>query len=348
MGKKSQILISFLSILILFLVCLIFFINFEKQKIVPENIVALPITAPIVATENKINIFIVGDIMLDRQVRKRIGQFGSNYIFASTTEAIKNADISMGNLEGVVTNFDSVSVIDHNILQFTFDTSVLDILKNIGFDTLSQANNHNNDFGSVGTKQSYNYLKDSGIEPFGDYFNKDDRVAAFEQNGFKVVFIGWNEFGGKVDHTLDLIKKMKDENYFVAVMPHWGIEYQDYPTALQKENAHKMIDNGADIVVGTHPHVVEGMEIYQNKPIFYSLGNFVFDQNFSYGTTHAITLKITKTENSEKISILPIAINDSSPSFMEGSGKQKMLDFIASISNSSLKEQIQNGEIDLQ
>ena len=105
-----------------------------------------------------------------------------------------------------------------------------------------------------------------------------------------------------------------------------------------------MIDSGADMVIGSHPHVVEGVEIYQNKPIFYSLGNFVFDQNFSYGTTHAITLQITKINDQEKISILPIVIDDSSPKFMDGDSKQKMLDFLASISDPSLKQQIQSLE----
>ena len=340
---KTKIIISFISLLILFFVCLIIFLNLDKEKKVPQKSVTVTVPAPIV--ENKLSIFMAGDIMLDRQVAKRINQFGINYIFASTTDAIKNAEISVANLEGVLTNFDSISAQDHTILQFTFDPSLAKILSDIGFDALSQANNHNDDFGTSGINQSYDFLKSVNIQPFGDYFNKDDRVATFDKNGFKIAFIGWNEFGGKVDRTLDLIKQIKDENYFVIVMPHWGIEYQDYPTDSQKTNARKMIDSGADMIIGSHPHVVEGIEIHQNKPIFYSLGNFVFDQNFSYGTTHAITLKITKTDSEEKINILPIQIKDSAPSFMEDIDKQKMLDFVASISDSSLKQQIQSGEI---
>ncbi|MFA6463693.1 MAG: CapA family protein [Candidatus Paceibacterota bacterium] len=348
---KTKILISFFSFLIVFIISLIFFINFEKQKVVSENIIASPINTPVVVEENKINIFVAGDIMLDRQVRKRIKQFGSDYIFASTTEVIKNADISIANLEGVITNFDSVSAKDRNILRFTFDPTVSETLKNVGFDALSQANNHNNDFGLDGIKQSYDFLRVSNLKPFGDYFNHDDKVATFEKNGFKIVFISWNEFGGKVDRILELIDQYKSEAYYVIVMPHSGIEYEHYPTTLQKTNFRKMIDRGADIIVGTHPHVVESLEIYQNRPIFYSLGNFIFDQNFSYDTTHAITLKIVRSENKgilkEKIIIMPIAIQDSSPSFEEGNEKQKMLDFLASISDVSLKEQIEKGEIDL-
>ena len=336
---KNKTLILFLC----FFITLLFFVILYPEYINIEDKVYIPISKP----ENKISVFVVGDIMLDRQVRLRMNQFGFNYVFASTTEVIKNADISAGNLEGVITNFDSVSSKDNSVLKFTFDPQVKDILKNVGFDALSQANNHNDDFGNEGISKSYNFLESADIKPFGDYFNKDDKVAAFEKNGFKIAFIGCNEFGGGIDNIFNLVDKYKKENYFVVVMPHFGIEYEHYPTSFQKKNFEKMIDMGADIVIGSHPHVIQGVEIYNKKPIFYSLGNFIFDQNFSYDTTHAITLEIVKTNDKEKIMILPISINDSEPSFEEGTDKQKMLDFMASISDFSLKEQIQDGEIDL-
>ncbi len=337
---KTKILILSISVLVLILSFVLLF----PKYIADGKYVDIPISIQ----ENKTDIFIAGDIMLDRQVRKRISQFGIGHIFSSSSPVIKDADISIANLEGVITSFGSVSAVDHNILRFTFDQGIGKDLADIGFDALSQANNHDNDFGQEGINQSYDLLKASGIEPFGDYFNHDDKVATFEKNGSKFAFIGWNEFGGNVDSVLGLVQKYKIENYFVIVMPHWGIEYQDQPTDKQKENARKMIDSGADIVVGSHPHVVESIEIYNNKPIFYSLGNFVFDQNFSYGTTHSVALKITKYEDNERILILPVLINDSSPSFMDGKEKQEMLDHLALISDDSLKQEIQRGEIDIQ
>lgn len=340
--KRSKTLILLVSV---FLIIIFVIILWPKKIAQTEPVLVASIPAP--TPEKKVDIFVAGDIMLDRSVRSQIDKFGPDHIFASTTDTIKGADVSFANLEGVVTNFDSVSAVNHDILRFTFDPAVLDILKSAGFKAFSQANNHDNDFGSAGIDQSFNYLKGAGLQVFGDYFNKDGKVATFNKNGFDIALIGYNEFGGTVDHTLDLIKNYKAENYFVIVMPHWGIEYQDYPTDFQKETAKKMIDIGADIIVGAHPHVVESVEVYKNKPIFYSLGNFVFDQNFSYGTTHSIVLKIEKTESKEKITILPIALNNSVPSFMDGADNQKMLDFLASISDDSLKQQIQSGEIDL-
>src|SRR5690606_14983682 len=101
-----------------------------------------------------------------------------------------------------------------------------------------------------------------------------------------IAFIGFNEFTSRNETAvLNEIEAAKNISDYIIVMPHWGIEYEHVPRSSQIERAHSWIDNGADAVIGMHPHVIQSFEIYNNKPIFYSLGNFLFDQYFSYHTT---------------------------------------------------------------
>jgi len=104
---------------------------------------------------------------------------------------------------------------------------------------------------------------------------------------------------------------------FVVVYPHWGVEYSTRHNYAQERLAHSWIDVGADLIVGSHPHVVQDVEIYQDVPIFYSLGNFVFDQMFSKETQEGIAIKVDIESDNIEIELLPFVSNKIKPKFVE-------------------------------
>ncbi len=319
---------------------------FLVSKIEGENFE--PIKVSIIKREKPVIIFMGGDVMLDRNAKLLIDKNGLDYPFKNIKEKIKESDIAVANLEGVFTDEESIALKNNNILRFTFDPKLISILNDAGFDALSQANNHTNDFGNKGLMTSYNYLKNHNILPFGDYFNEQDQVATFLKDKEKIAFVGFNEFAYKnFDNVLNLISLYKGQSYFVIVMPHWGIEYKDVSSDFQKEWAYKFIDSGADVVVGAHPHVVQTLEFYKGKPIFYSLGNFIFDQYFSKETSEGLVLNFSISESKIKIELLPISIGTSSPIFMNREEKAYFLQSFSdrSVSDEKISEQIKGGLI---
>jgi len=154
---------------------------------------------------------------------------------------------------------------------------------------------------------------------------------------------------------LSEIKRIKTEKLadLIIVYPHWGTEYlTSHPDKRQTDLAHQFIDSGADIIIGSHPHVIQPIEIYKEKPIFYSLGNFVFDQYFSKETMQGLMLKldIVKKENKLEtdISFLPINITiDNQAELMGEDSKKQVLDNFAknSLVEDNIKNEIREGKI---
>lgn len=310
-------------------------------------------------------IIMVGDIMLDRDVYYNIRKNNNDFSFpfAKIETFLSEADFRVGNLEGPITN--NASIIkpggaeeNGGNLRFTFSPSTTMPLSE-NFDLLSLANNHITNFANDGVMQTKNYLQKAGINYFGDFYNDSDLSYIYEAaSDLKIAFVGFHQFySGGLDNVLDEIRKIKSEKLadIIIVYPHWGTEYlTTNPDRKQKELAHQFIDAGADLVIGSHPHVIEPIEIYNDKPIFYSLGNFIFDQYFSPETMQGLALKLNFVKKEDKIetkiNLIPLAISrETQVSVMEDdSKKQKVLDAIANDSEvvDSMKEEIRKGEIE--
>ena len=112
----------------------------------------------------------------------------------------------------------------------------------------------------------------------------------------------------------------------MVVSPHFGVEYKHTPNNRQIELAHAFVDAGADIIVGTHPHVVQTFEIYNGVPIFYSLGNFIFDQYWSYDTQEELSLGIVMSEDFYKIYLFPILSQKSQPYLMNANQRKEFFE----------------------
>lgn len=162
-------------------------------------------------------------------------------------------------------------------------------LKYAGVDIVSLANNHTKNYGDLGFIQTKNFLSNEGLDYVGD-----GNLIIRDVHGTKFGFLGFN-FVDTFPKDLDvqLIKDAKAKLDVLVVMVHWGKEYMSDPTSQQKEIADTLIKAGADVIVGNHPHWVQGYDIVDGKPIFYSLGNFIFDQAWSEETKTGIAVCLT-------------------------------------------------------
>ena len=245
--------------------------------------------------EEEITILFAGDVMAGRYIevlrRRRGGDFPFTYM-PEVMDAVKEAleteelDLVVGNLEGPISTSPYVNPGTAMIFNFKPDTAAL--LKKAGFTTLSMANNHSLDMGLTGFNETYRFLTAEGIHAYG-HANTADGEFTFTQHDFDTKTIGFLGFNDAV-YPLDVptalakIAEVDPQVDFLVVSVHWGIEYEPIARQNIQDLAREMVDAGADFIHGHHPHVIQNSEIYKGAPIYYSLGNFVFDQYWSQET----------------------------------------------------------------
>lgn len=338
LGKfKHFYFIAFLFAIVIFIVNVTINVvssNNRQEKISPviktaEAEIFSPTITPVVPSSTLLLLF-VGDIMLDRTVfikTKKANDY--NFPFLKIADFLKNFDLRVANLEGPITDFKSVANgIGANRLIFTFSPQFLEPLKQ-NFDILNLANNHTNNFGAKGLQQTRDYLDSAGSKYFGDPNNSAGYLAtSTEFNGIKLGFVGFNELAKNgFENVLLKIKELRPQVDFLIAYPHWGNEYESKkPSAKQQQEAHALIDTGADAIIGSHPHVVQPTEEYNGKIIFYSLGNFIFDQYFSGETMQglAVGVKLEKRSGanaSASYQMYPLQINNDSQPALAGMEK---------------------------
>ncbi len=292
-----------------------------------------------------------GDIMLDRQVRLFMNQYGSDYPFARLSRFMSGSDIVYANLEGPITSNPSKTTnLSNKELQFTFDPTSAKLLSRYGVDVVSLANNHTYNFGVDGFVETKKYLTEAKIGYFGNPYNDQDVSFVKDVRGIKIGFVGYHEFYTKdYSKVIAEIKRLDPLVDMLVVAPHWGIEYNKGISEHQKLLAHEFIDAGADVVMGAHPHVIEPIEIYKDGVIFYSLGNFIFDQDFSFDTTHGLAVATVVHKNGTKkefeYHLFPLTIEKSVASLADTTTRNSILKDLAAKSPVSLqvKNAIING-----
>lgn len=296
-----------------------------------------------------VSIRFVGDIMLDRSVRLRSIKAGTrSYPFQKLPVGwFDEADYAVANLEGPVT---PVRRPPEKSIDFQFDPAVVSALQETGIDAFSQANNHALDQGNGGYQDSVSALRQAGFLVFGHQVDDGDiSFATTTIKGLRVAFLGWNITDNPMNReaAARAIAHAKSQSDELIAFMHWGNEYQDNASPEQIDTAHWLIDQGVDVVMGGHPHWVEGIATYKNKPIFWSLGNFVFDQDFSTKTKQglAVTLRIDPQTKAISADLAPMQIDFSQPALVEGVGLSSRLDALAAISQPDLQEQIRRGQV---
>ena len=274
-----------------------------------DNALALDtIPKEIRLASSSIHIMAGGDLMLDRWVRTMIDRKGIDYPFVEIKKITKDSDLFISNLEGSFTTF-APKKLAVDMLSFTFDQRILPALKTSGFNVFNLANNHTLNFGKKGLEQSKNFITKSGLNYFGDPYNKKDIGYVIEKNGYKIALIGYNQFtANKTEKVVEEIERLHKQADVVIVMTHWGNEYAMNFNKGQQKLGRLFVDAGADVILGTHPHVIEPIEMYKGRPIFYSLGNLLFDQDFSKKTKRGLLLDLEVQGRQMRCKIRPIDI----------------------------------------
>ena len=233
---------------------------------------------------SRLEILFIGDMMFDRAIRIASNAHGDDYVLSCIADTLRNADLVVGNLEGPITTNESVSlgsVIESpENFTFTFPTSTAFLLQRHNISIVNLGNNHILNFGDDGALQTKQWLDAAGVAYFGDPLaaHERDRVVRTDVGGVPLTFINWSDWtGGSKEEVVTQIMGERAAGRIPVVYTHWGDEYVP-PSDRVRALAHAFVDAGAEIVIGSHPHVVLEKEQYAGKMIYYSLGNFVFDQ----------------------------------------------------------------------
>ncbi len=251
----------------------------------------------------------VGDIMLGRTVYRKMAAYGDfRHPFLRTASILRSSDLTVANLEGGISdNIPQPS--DPHTFSFISPTKALTGLRYAGIDGVSLANNHSMNFGQPGLMDTMRALDEYHIAYFGAGANMQRAYAPviLKVHGLRVAFLGFDAISAwqwadpnapgtatawkqQVAAAIHNARRQAD-----VVIPffHWGVEYTAVPNSFQVEMAHWAIDNGADLVLGAHPHWVQSVERYHGRLIVYSLGNFVFDQMWSQETRQGVIVTLT-------------------------------------------------------
>jgi hypothetical protein len=310
-------------------------------------------TAPAALTSSASPVYFtaLGDVMLGRFVRTLMDANGLNYPFRKMNpDFLKTNDFLLANLEGPIAKN---AIKTSKSIAFRFMPDVAGLLKENYFDVIDLANNHAYDMGAQGYADTKDILTATGLIHFGDTKGiNENSVAKMKVRGQKIAFLGLEEVTGKIDDAkaVETIKNLAAEGYKVIAVPHWGVEYTHKPNDRQKELAHKFIDAGAAMVIGHHPHVVQAFENYNGRPIFYSLGNAVFDQYFSPDTQEGLAISAAMSANSIEIFLVPLKIRRSQLMLMDEDERKKFLERFAGYGSydETLKQEILDGRLLLQ
>ncbi|MGI6684660.1 MAG: CapA family protein [Bacillota bacterium] len=304
----------------------------------------------------EISLIAVGDVMLARKLDKLISLKGMDYPFFHTRDILSSADITFANLESPLS--DQGKKIDGKGIWFRGKPENREALIQAGFDVISLANNHALDYDSPALLQTIDLLSAAGIKPVGGGkdINEARSPVIIEREGIKIAFLAYSEMADivwsykhprrlkateeipgiaplVVEQIIEDIENVKSQADFVFLSLHWGVEYQDMPESYQIEMAHQLIDAGADVILGHHPHCLQGVELYHDGLIAYSLGNFVFDQNWSEKTREGLLLSIKMDPTSLLAAeLIPMFVNDGQPIIAEGERVENILNRTKNIS----------------
>ena len=254
---------------------------------------------------------------------------------------IKGADIALANFENPAPNRFTWH---HSGTIFSADQTLIDGLTNAGIDVVGTANNHIRDQGGAGLLQTLKNLHKRGLKTAGSGKNlaAARKPAMFDVHGVKVAILAYDAIAASYHATAtkvgsapmtakvviaDVKKAKANGADVVIVFPHWGTEYHAKPNPGQRVLAHQILDAGADMIIGNHPHWTQAMEVYKGKPIWYALGNLVFDQTWSEETMEGMTVELTFAgPKLAQVRIRPhILLDKSQANFLDPAGSGKIV-----------------------
>ncbi len=307
----------------------------------------------------RVSLAAVGDVMLARKVGRLMEKYGNVYPVKEVAERLSRADLTFGNLESPIGT--GGRPLPQKGIWFRAKPDAAETLIEAGFDLVSVANNHALDYDREAFLETLDILSENNILAVGGGESIHDarKPVIVKKNGLKIGFLAYSEMAdiiwsrsyprmlmatenqpgiapagpAYVDEMLADVKDLAEKVDVVVLSLHWGNEYQYRPGDSQRELAHRLIDAGADLIIGHHPHTLQGLERYKHGLIAYSLGNFIFDQNFSRQTTEGLLLEVTLSPlGVESAAVSPVVIPQSQPKVAAGAAADRINRITAELS----------------
>jgi poly-gamma-glutamate capsule biosynthesis protein CapA/YwtB (metallophosphatase superfamily) len=287
-----------------------------------------------------------GDVMTDRAVKSYAAQYGTSAVLAGIAPQLEAGDAAFVNLEGSLATIGSPA----GGKDYTFEgpPAMAKALAGAGIDVVTMANNHAVDYGRAAFMAGIKTLEKAGVQVAGggkDFAAAHSAAVVTTKDGVTIGFLGYDDViwpgfaatateAGIAEAVTDMSQVKKDVRDlakrvdYVVVGFHWGIEYTHYPIAQQTSEAHAVIDAGADLVIGSHPHVLQGFETYRGALISYSLGDLVFD-HFSVQTGQTVLVDAVVTPTGVKATLVPVYVSSSGiPAVQHGTSAQTILSLV--------------------
>lgn len=293
------------------------------------------------------SVWFLGDIQLGRDVERRLLIEGPDYPYKKLNLWAKE--------DKVVVNFESSVPSVHvptpdNTFRFSTRADFLPALRAAGVTHTSLANNHAFDHGALGYNNTLTVLANNDIKAFGHPSSLATSSITYMAVGkYRVAVIAIHTLYKypSVDNLKSVIElATKDSDRQIAYI-HWGNEYQAEPGRQVREYASVLIEAGFDAVVGHHPHVLQSIDIIDGSPVFYSLGNFIFDQYFSEDVQKGLALELMELDSKLAFKLHPVSSLKSrnQPVALEGEEKEKLLDYLSAISSELVSTSTKDGLI---
>lgn len=270
-----------------------------------------------------------GDVVIARSVNyKTVTEGKYKWLFKNVSDVLNKADMTLINLESPLIK--NCPLTKEKIATFCGGEKNIEGLKSASVNAVNLANNHIYDYGLPGVNNTINLLKNANILYTGTTNPTFKKVK-----NVRFAFLGFNDIDKKKatvplayeTHIKSEITEAKKKADVVIVSFHWGVQYTAQPTLRQKNLAHLAVDSGADIIIGNHPHWIQPVEVYKNRVIIYSQGNFIFDQLWSEKTRVGIISRFYfYNKKLIDVELLPIKIgNFGQPRLLNGIERKKIL-----------------------
>ncbi|WP_346835505.1 CapA family protein [Paenibacillus polymyxa] len=317
------------------------------------------------ANSPAVTLHFIGDVQFSGKVEQRLEQNGFDFPYQYLGSLFHKDDLTIANLETPVTT-NGVGALNKTYV-YKSSPKALTAMAAAGVDAVNLANNHILDQGTSGLLDTLKYLDEKGIAHAGAGRNAKEAYAPryFERNGIKIALLGatrvmpeanWNAsakqpgVAGAYDSTaiVKSIREARNQADLVIVVAHWGKERATTLEPHQTELSHAFIDAGADLVIGGHPHVLQGMEQYKGKWIAYSTGNFIFSKSTVPATWDTAIFQATCTRNGDcKMKLTPYRAELGQPIPLKDVEASKILQKVAALSPSNVSIGV-NGTVSAQ
>jgi len=304
---------------------------------------------PVVQEEPEIKLVFSGDTMFDWALRSVVAQKGADFPFQYVKPQIESADYAFVNLETSFTTRNQR--VPGQKFWIKSDPATITAIKNTGYDIVSLGNNHSLDYGREGLLDSIANVEGAGLQYVGVGRNAAEAYTAKEVTikGKKIKFLSFVRFmpfanwtatdttpgvagGYDLNVVTNTIKEQKGDADYLIVYMHWGVERTNTPAAYQKEYVAKMTEAGANAIVGSHSHWLQGFEYYNGVPVAYSLGNFLFPDYVKEHSAETGVLTLTFKGKDIKMSFSPYVIRGNQIQPIDGQEKAAMYQYLQSIS----------------